>query len=278
MKRLAMFAAAALFLTGCAAEPSIHEKEPSDITPAMLEDLYLDVVEGTVTPTGMNYNIVNRSKETWLYGRDYHLQMEDEGLWYNVELTGGVEINEFPADALRTMSASENGEFVDWEGYYGELPDGHYRLVKNGWFEDADGNRSEKIWLAAEFVLPDQPDPAAGTLYVEIVEDSITTTGLTYRFVNESENILEYGYNYDLYEKDGDDWKSVKRIVDSWELNLESELLRRGEVTLEINWEDMYGELPPGEYLLHNSEILRGPDRRVIKERFNLNVEFTIPG
>ena len=35
---------------------------------------------------------------------------------------------------------------------------------------------------------------------------------------------------------------------------------------------------PPGEYLLHLREKLRGPDRKVIKERINLNAEFTIPG
>jgi len=153
MKRLAMFAAAVLFLTGCAAEPSIHEKEPSDITPAVLGDLYMEVVEGTVTPTEMNYNIVNRTEGTWYYGRDYHLQVEEDGLWYDLNLKDGVEYMEAPAIALASVPTSVNAEFEDWEYYYGELPDGHYRLLKSGWLEDADGKRSETIWLTAEFTI-----------------------------------------------------------------------------------------------------------------------------
>jgi len=153
MKRLAIFAAAVLFLTGCAAEPSIHEKEPSNITPAVLGDLYMEVVEGTVTTTEMNYNIVNRTEETWYYGRDYHLQVEEDGLWYDLNLKDGMDYMEFFADLFLARPASVNAEFVDWEYYYGELPDGHYRLRKSGWLEDADGTRSETIWLTAEFTI-----------------------------------------------------------------------------------------------------------------------------
>ena len=160
MKHFAILFAVMLLLNGCATELSIHDEKPSAITTAASDELFLEAKEETVTPGGMEYSIVNQSKEVWEYGLFYLLQVKENGEWYNLNLTGGVEVNgkfgmEFPAIALVAKPGEEQSESVDWTYYYGELPGGHYRLIKEGQLCGADGNRpGESTCLAAEFTIP----------------------------------------------------------------------------------------------------------------------------
>jgi len=92
------------------------------------------------------------------------------------------------------------------------------------------------------------PDPS---IHIQIQENSLSRTGviLTYENTSDSEQ-YEYGDDFGLEKKDGNNWKPVDTVGD-----LASTatlfILPPGETTTEeIKWERKYGILPSGEYRL----------------------------
>jgi hypothetical protein len=112
----------------------------------------------------------------------------------------------------------------------------------------------------------------------EIVVSSVSSTGLTYSWLNQTDNQFVYGTPYEIYVKDVIDSKTVWRLLNQggdwhgigyWI----SPLTLTGEE--EVNWEWVCGELPAGEYRFEKS--IR-PDVRTNKRNDIVYVyEFTLP-
>lgn len=86
---------------------------------------------------------------------------------------------------------------------------------------------------------------------MEIVEGTITSTGLTVRFTSTNENETIYGsyYRVEKYEDSG--WKEVQQLKLEGELGWTSEayIVPSNENSdCVINWEWLYGELTTGQY------------------------------
>lgn len=87
----------------------------------------LELAEGTLKPTGAEFYIRNGSGGEILVGRAFSLEIKLEGEWRLIELE---EQGDWPLDALAVALGDRALLSLDWEPYYGELPAGAYRLVK----------------------------------------------------------------------------------------------------------------------------------------------------
>jgi len=108
-----------------------------------------------------------------------------------------------------------------------------------------------------------------------IVEDSVTNTGLTLKLYYYGEDEGTTGTWYTLFVFNGSEWEELPDIADgnvAW-YSIAYVVEKNHPCELKINWEWLFGELPPGRYLVvkefHNS---RGPGDY---DEYNLACEFT---
>lgn len=115
-------------------------------------DVWMEV--WTATPTSLECFIGNQSGKALLFREDYRLQTEVGGVWRDVE-------EETPMDfvaSARVLDGSE-GQLqlisvsfpVDVGSRYGELPPGHYRILKEAHLERE--LEREAVTLSAEFEI-----------------------------------------------------------------------------------------------------------------------------
>lgn len=94
---------------------------------------------------------------------------------------------------------------------------------------------------------------------ITLSPDDITSKGATIRFEQFGGNPtgeLQTGAWYKLETPVNDEWQDVKTKIDNPVWNSLAYRIKKNDVTeLEINWEYLYGELPPGFYRL-SKEIM----------------------
>lgn len=107
----------------------------------------MEVVPGTVTPAGAAYELHNETESDWMYGRVYSLQVEEGGVWRDVEAQDEMS---FTLEGILLGSDQSVSETIDWSRGYGELPPGHYRVTKElSLFWEAE--KKEDVLVSAEF-------------------------------------------------------------------------------------------------------------------------------
>lgn len=109
-------------------------------------DVWMEVLPGTVTPTGLTYQIHNETPSELMYGNPYGLQVEDDGVWHGVDTSVRVAFTTVGYILPRNASASKT---IDWSYSRGELPPGHYRVTTKVHLEPG----REDITLSAEFEI-----------------------------------------------------------------------------------------------------------------------------
>ena len=86
------------------------------------------IKSGTLTKTSATIIITDENEETYSYGQAFKIEKKENGSWSEVE-----HITDDFAFILLAYNVGDDGtlEMVqDWEGLYGELESGTYRLVK----------------------------------------------------------------------------------------------------------------------------------------------------
>lgn len=117
MKRKKLFSLFALIVLLSACNPSIDDIEKS---------ITLEVVNDTVSPTGLTLTINNSSFNSFIYGVDFDLSQEVLGQWVNVPMVTEEKLDILIGYQLPPIS--EKTEMIDWEKWYGALVPGHYRI------------------------------------------------------------------------------------------------------------------------------------------------------
>ena len=105
-------------LGGCARESAYQ--------PAGVENVTMTVSD--VTPAGATVEIRDDNREPFVYGEWFVIEQEKDGVWYEVK----TKITNYGFNEIGWLT-DERGELTmtaDWEWLYGELPTGHYRLLK----------------------------------------------------------------------------------------------------------------------------------------------------
>ncbi|MGM9536934.1 MAG: immunoglobulin-like domain-containing protein [Candidatus Onthomonas sp.] len=135
-----------LMLTGCAS-PKLGERD--DRTVNDYPGMTMTVVEGTAGPGSVTIEILNATDREMASGNeyDYAIQTEEDGEWYFLE----EKSLDNTSEALIYQQDTSCRQELSWMRRYGQLPPGHYRIVKAFW--DSDGEFSSTFRLAAEFTL-----------------------------------------------------------------------------------------------------------------------------
>ena len=119
MKKLTAFILIMLaLLCGCAKESAYQPTGAENVTMTLSD----------VTTTGAVVTIQDSNEEPYVYGEWYVIEREKDGLWYAVK----TRITDYGFNEIGWLT-DENGELTmdtDWEWLYGELPAGHYRILK----------------------------------------------------------------------------------------------------------------------------------------------------
>lgn len=123
----------------------IRNREEENVEVTTLKQVTLEVAKQEVLPTELTYTITNHSEKDLNYGRDYCLQTEKDGKWYQVVPGQEVAIT---LELLWVPAGSVQKDKVNWEYFYGELKPGHYRIIK----PVSDGEK--RHMLAGEFMIP----------------------------------------------------------------------------------------------------------------------------
>ena len=133
-------------LTACSQKPN---SEPTPfVTVNSLDGVTMSTISGTVTPTGLTVIIENRSSERFLYGQYFSVEKKIGDNWYEVPI---LEDAYSFIDLGHNVAPLQSVEWVvDWEGYYGVLDNGEYRILKD--FRNS--KETDEIYhLAAEFIV-----------------------------------------------------------------------------------------------------------------------------
>ena len=90
----------------------------------------------------------------------------------------------------------------------------------------------------------------AENVKLEIKEGSLTNTGVTVIITDKNENPYGWGEPYFIEMDEGGIWSRLKYLSNfSW-IEIAYVLDENGQYEQKINWKDLYGELPPGNYRL----------------------------
>ena len=118
MKKLTiLFLILMAILNGCGRESAYQPGGAANVTMNLSD----------VTPTGAVVTIQDHNPEPFVYGEWFVIEREKDGVWYEVK----TKINDYGFNEIGWLT--DNGELtmtVDWEWLYGELPEGHYRILK----------------------------------------------------------------------------------------------------------------------------------------------------
>lgn len=139
-------------LSACSKKPeSEADWQPSSFdTVNSLDGVTMSTKPGTATATGLTVTIDNRSNERLLYGQYFTVEKKNGGSWYEVPI---LEDAYSFIDLGHNVEAQKTVEWeVDWEGYYGILDSGEYRILKDFRNSEA-GTDDETYHLAAEFTV-----------------------------------------------------------------------------------------------------------------------------
>ena len=113
-------------------------------------DVSLFVKTDTLTPKGATFIIKNNSKENYIYGADYEIQIKNDEEWKDIELEQPLVWNSL---AYTLISRGQREINIDFTYGYGKLSKGRYRLVKKVFKESdvpVDESKYQRVYVEFE--------------------------------------------------------------------------------------------------------------------------------
>ncbi len=87
-----------------------------------------------------------------------------------------------------------------------------------------------------------------GKIIIDLIPDSLSAGGASFILKNEGAEEVSYGSPYCLQIHIDGEWRQIEKERD-WTAEMQT-LLAGKEETVSVNWENLYGLLPAGEYRL----------------------------
>ena len=113
-------------------------------------DVSMDIVEGTVHPTGLTIRISNNTNLEIDSGNanDFAIEAQKDRKWYSID----IDERAITSEAM-VFEGTRDVE-ISWNDIYGQLPKGQYRIVKAFWPRSEDGAcLDNQFCLSAEFSI-----------------------------------------------------------------------------------------------------------------------------
>lgn len=207
--------------------------------------------------------IKNLSDEPMDRGGAFIIEKNIDGKWHRLYSQSDIM---FPATNFWVEPGEEAFDIISLEKFFGEMPDGNYRIVKDF---NPESDYQNPIELAVEFDfddddlpnLPGQPDVM---MLPDKIEEGLELTADADKAVlrNLTDRDAEYGENFRLARLIGGKWyylretepdRPVPAILLTTPAGAESEL----------DWVDVgvYGELPEGRYGIAIAVNLGGEEK-----------------
>lgn len=103
-------------------------EQPIDTTTRTIDNVEMRIKEGSLTRTSATIEIVDKNEEPYGYGQWFRIDKKENGEWKELE---SIDENYSFTDIAYIPGEDGTIEMnVNWEGLYGELNSGEYRLVK----------------------------------------------------------------------------------------------------------------------------------------------------
>ncbi|MCL2642745.1 MAG: hypothetical protein FWD52_04460 [Candidatus Bathyarchaeota archaeon] len=127
-----------------------NNKEPNVAVETHLDGIILEIKENTVTTKGLTVILKNTTPRKYVYGVSFFVEEKRDDGWqrvpYIVDNFGWISIGY----TLEGYSTREQEIF--WEGCYGELSPGNYRIIKDICYVREPGDYDE-FNVSAEFII-----------------------------------------------------------------------------------------------------------------------------
>ncbi len=184
----------------------IYDKE--DIIMKAEKETYSNKVE-EITIT-----IENNSPYEYYYGEEFSLEQQVDGEWILVSPKEEI----FVIDIANILESNGTNTFVSPLGYYDELSDGHYRIVKRmvkaNTNEDEATGQTERFLLTAEFNISSEVGETSrlAPVYVSVDKEIYSDNDdvIKYTIVNNTDETKNVVLAPRLEKEVGDGWEGVK--------------------------------------------------------------------
>lgn len=158
MRKIILIATLALICASLVNCDMIRKENTDDIKLGDRSDADKKLEEGALVTlifadsTSLTVRIDNATDSTWQSGnmRDYSLEVQRDGAWYNVN-----QIGEF-ANTMELMIFAPGETLThtfEFAGRYGNLTPGRYRLVKSFWANRTATADAHEFHLVCEFTV-----------------------------------------------------------------------------------------------------------------------------
>lgn len=123
--------------------------------------------------------------------------------------------------------------------------------------------------------LENLPETLPEGLSFSVVPGSITPKGASFQLWHNTNAQIEYGSDFALQKLVDGEWRALPFAIENGAFTMEAYNLPKGEPrALEIQWDWLYGELPPGEYrMVKNVMDFHGTGDF---EQYPLTAEFSV--
>ena len=239
---------------------------------AALQSQLIYVSNVQVSRTGIAYTLENRTDMEFTYGSPFDVAYYADGRFWPVAHPPGRGGGMWTMEAYMLQAGGIGNDRRVWEWHFGELPPGRYLFIKDGWLGDWNPDQ-DRVYAVVEFVITEDtpvhlpaapvmewPDPIAVMEYT-----NITPRGMTIVIENISDYDIDHRAQFlfiipERYVTSGYWWEwphdsmlPFLPFAGDWEdvfMQGQGFLPRSGRMEFALDWTEIVGELPPGEYVL----------------------------
>ena len=210
--------------------------------------MYADYVSRTRADLKFRFEAL--PEDGYQISEGYRLEALVDGAWQELPTLSDVQASEMVVEVTANDADFDAWSLPIWEAVYGRLPDGTYRITKEITIH-SDSEEPETYPVSAEFVIGGSADQ-----YVTYRLEDITPTGAnlyTQETVKDGFQLVYEGSEGFWLEvwQDGK-WQyleptgSIEPIFKKEKRYIHE--LHHPSSHIELNWSDLYGELPDGTY------------------------------
>ncbi|MCL2377521.1 MAG: hypothetical protein FWC77_00185 [Defluviitaleaceae bacterium] len=224
-----------------------------------------------VSLTGIAFRLENRTNMEFIYGAPWDLAHYVNGSWIPVEHPPGTGGMFWPSIGFSLQAGGIQQYRQEWEWLFGELPPGRYMFIRDGWLGEWSPDGKD-VYAVVKFTitedcphnLPSEEEIHEFPDIINIIEYSnITPYGMTI--------VIENASDYDIDHRAQILFMVPERYVTTdywWEwqqyhlpflpggnrvdyfIQGEGFIESGGRLEFTLNWEMVFGLLPPDEYVI----------------------------
>ena len=262
----------AMFTISQAVTPEMVEHRAAFITRAVAypRNRIVHIGEVEVTRTGIAFSMQNLTDMEFNYGAHWDLAYYTGGNWAPMPHPPGTGGMPWPAIGFSLQGGGIQQYRQEWEWLFDQLSPGRYMFIRSGW--QGQWSDGDNTYAVVEFTvtedspesLPPEPDNYVWPDIIEVGYSEITPYGMTLLIENISGYDIEHRAQILFIVPEEHvtsdywwDWQQYHipflPLGDYWTDHViqgEGPLPVGGQLEFTLNWENLFGPLPPGEYVI----------------------------